>query len=252
MSNTKNIVNVFVPCCMDLFVPASAQSMMSVLERLGDECLYVSELTCCGRQFYIRGDRDTASKLAYQLTSAFDNEYDIVVPSPACAGFIKNTYGDLTSMQSFPKAVGHITKRTFELCDYIVNEKKVTCLGNNFPHKVFYFQSCSERNSYRSGNEIITLLENTGGLKLFMDLSMNTCCSANGGSAFHNHELSEFLLKMIVDRALESEAEFITCSDVHCLQYIDAYLQQEGIDIETASIPQILNSFEEDNVDEEE
>ena len=140
---------------------------------------------------------------------------------------------------SFPKSVKHVTKKTFELCDYIVNEKKVTELGNSFPEKVFYFQSCAVRNQYRSGDEVETLLRNTKGLELFTDPSMDLCCSANGDFAMHNHEMSEFLLKKIVDRILETGAEFVTCADLHCLQYIDAYIQSEDIGKTVEQLPQV-------------
>lgn len=250
MMNTKNMVNVFIPCCMDLFVPSAAKATISILEKLGDECYYNEGQTCCGRQFYLRGDRDTASRLAFQHTTFFDNESNIVVPSAACAGFIRNYYAKLIDTQAFPKSVKHITQKTFELCDYIVNVKQVTELGNSFPEKVFYYQSCSVRNLYRSGDEAETLLRNTKGLELFTDPTMNMCCSANGDFAMHNHEMSEFLLKKIVDRILETGAEFVTCADLHCLQYIDAYIQSQDIDLEVIPLPVILAASENTNEEE--
>ncbi len=250
MTNVRNMVNVFIPCCMDLFVPTAAKATISILEKLGDECYYNEGQTCCGRQFFLRGDRDTASRLAYQLTTFFDNESNIVVPSAACAGFIRNYYAKLIDTQAFPKSVKHVTQKTFELCDYIVNEKQVTELGNSFPEKVFYYQSCAVRNLYRSGDEVETLLRNTKGLELFTDPTMNLCCSANGDFAMHNHEMSEFLLKKIVDRILETGAEFVTCADLHCLQYIDAYIQSQDIDLEVIPLPVILDASESKNEEE--
>ena len=250
MTNTKNIVNVVIPCCMDMFVPTAAKATISVLEKLGDECYYNEDQTCCGRQFFLRGDHDTASHLAYQLTMFFDNERNIVVPSAACAGYIRNYYANLIDTQALPKSVKHVTQKTFELCDYIVNEKHVTELGNSFPEKVFYYQSCAVRNLYRSGDEAEVLLRNTKGLELFTDPTLNLCCSANGDFAMHNHEMSEFLLKKIVDRILETGAEFVTCADLHCLQYIDAYIQAEDIDLEVIPLPVILNASETKNEEE--
>lgn len=250
MTNSKNIVNVFIPCCMDLFVPAAAKATLSVLQKLGDECYYNEMQTCCGRQFFLRGDRDTASHLAFNLTTFFDNDYNIVVPSAACAGYIKNYYAQLIENQVFQKAMKHMIHKTFELCDYIVNEKQVTELGNSFPHKVFYYESCAARNLYRCGEEAQTLLRNTRGLELITDPSMQLCCSANGDFAMHNHEMSEFLLKKIVDRIVETGAELVTCADLHCLQYIDAYIQSQDIDLEVIPLPVILAASESINEEE--
>ena len=66
----------------------------------------------------------------------------------------------------------------------------------------------------------------------------------------HNQEMSEFLLKKIVDRIMETGAEFITCADLHCLQYIDAYIQSEDIDLEVIPLPVILNASESVNEEE--
>lgn len=250
MANLKNMVNVFIPCCMDLFVPTAAKATISVLEKLGDECYYNEGQTCCGRQFFLRGDRDTASRLAYQLTTFFDNECNIVIPSAACAGFIKNYYAQLIDTQAFPKSVKHVTQKSFELCDYIVNEKQVTELGNSFPHKVFYYESCSARNLYQCGEEALVLLRNTKGLELLTDPSMHICCSANGDFAMHNHEMSEFLLKKIVDTIVASGAEYVTCADLHCLQYIDAYVQAQDVDLEVIPLPCILAASETINEEE--
>ena len=250
MTNTRNMVNVFIPCCMDLFVPTAAKATISVLEKLGDECYYNEGQTCCGRQFFLRGDRDTASRLAYQLTTFFDNECNIVIPSAACAGFIKNYYAQLIDTQAFPKSVKHVTQKSFELCDYIVNEKQVTELGNSFPHKVFYYESCSARNLYQCGEEALVLLRNTKGLELLTDPSMHICCSANGDFAMHNHEMSEFLLKKIVDTIVASGAEYVTCADRNCLQYLDAYVQAQDIDLEVIPLPCILAASETINEEE--
>ena len=236
------MVNVFIPCCMDLFVPMAAKATISILEKLGDVCYYNEGQTCCGRQFFLRGDRDTASRLAYQLTTFFDNERNIVVPSAACAGYIKNYYTQLIDTQAFPKSVKHVTQKTYELCDYIVNEKQVTKLGNSFKAKVFYYESCSVRNLYRCGEEAEILLRNTEGLELFTEPSLHFCCSANGDFAMHNHEMSEFLLKKIVDAIVATGAEYVTCADLHCLQYIDAYIQSHDIDLEVIPLPVILDS----------
>lgn len=250
MTTSKNMVNVFIPCCMDLFVPTAAKATISILEKLGDKCYYNVEQTCCGRQFFMRGDQDTASSLAYQLTTFFDNESNIVTPSAACAGFIKTYYQQLCATQALPKSVKHVTQKTYELCDYIVNEKQVTELGNSFPAKVFYYHSCAIRNTYRSGEEAEILLRNTKGLQLFTDPDMHLCCSANGDFANHNHEMSEFLLKKIVTRIQETGADYVTCSDLHCLQYIDAYIQSQHIDLEVIPLPIILDASEKLNEEE--
>jgi hypothetical protein len=94
------------------------------------------------------------------------------------------------------------------------------------------------------------LLRNTEGLELITDPSMHLCCSANGDFAMHNHEMSEALLKKIVDKIVETKAEYVTCADLHCLQYIDAYIQSHNVDLEAIPLPIILNAAENKNEEE--
>lgn len=245
MSGKQNKVNLFIPCCMDMFISESPNAVISVLEKLGDECVYNPEQTCCGRDFYMRGDIDSARDLGFRLIGYFDNPYKIVVPSAACVGYIKTYFNTLFESGSFAAPLKHTVQDIYELCDYIVNEKGVSKLENSFKHKVFYFQSCAARNLYKSGDEAETLLLNTDGLELVTDPDLKVCCSANGDLALHNHELSEYMLKMIVDKIQQTDAEYITSTDVHCLQYIDAYLcAHPDIQLDVIPIAEIFNAHE--------
>lgn len=245
--NKSNKVNLFIPCCMDQYFPDGVSTVESILKRLGDDCYYNSAMTCCGRQFFLRGEVDTAKSLAYNAVMYFDNTFPVVCPSSACVGFIKKYYKELTESTAVHASISHIIQNSYEICDYIVNVKGITCLKNKFKGKVFYFQSCSARNLYRAGDEAITLLSNTEGLELVADPSLKVCCSANGDVALHNGELSEYLLKMIVDRIKTHEVDAVTSTDLHCLQYLEAYVQtRDDVNFEIVPITEILNSgFEE-------
>ena len=243
-SDKKNIVNVFIPCHVDMYTPETAALTISILEKLGIECYYNSEQTCCGRQFYIRGDEDSARMLGKNLLTYFHNPYPIVSPSTACVGYIKKYYASLFENRALPEDIKHITHDIYELCDYIVNCKHIENLGNYFPYKVFYFSSCAARNLYGSGDEAQILLQNTEGLQLVTDPNMKICCSANGDFAVRNQEMSTYFLKMIVDKIKQYDVDYVTSTDVHCLQYIDAYLKsQDDASFDVTTIPVILGSF---------
>ena len=242
-SNHSYTVNLFVPCYMDQYFSDGVAPMISVLKRLGETVYYNSEMTCCGRQFFMRGEVDVAKKLADQMVRYFDNVLPVVCPSNACISFIQKHYKSLTESSAVFASVSHIVQNSYEICDYIVNKKGITNLGNKFESKVFYFQSCAARNMYRAGDEAITLLQNTEGVTLFTDPSLKLCCSANGSVAMHNGELSEFLLKSIVDRIKTFEVDSVTSTDLHCLQYLDAYIQtRKDVNFEIVPITEILNA----------
>ena len=75
------------------------------------------------------------------------------------------------------------------------------------------------------------------------DPDMKLCCCGNGDFAMHNGELTELMLKQIVDRISSYDVEFVTSTDLHCLQYIDAYIAtRNDVKFNVVPIAEILKS----------
>ncbi len=237
----KNPVNLFIPCDMDMFSPNIPYSVISLLDKIGDECYYNENSTCCGRRFYFEGAIDNAKILGEKLMSEYNCKYPMVVPSSACVGFIKNYYKQLFENVRVPAELKMFTHNIYELTDYIVNVKGITNLGNSFNHRVFYFKSCSARNLYKLDDEPEILLRNTLGLDLLTDPEMNLCCSANSRFAYSNPETSDIMLEQIINKIYMHGAQYVTSTDIHCLQAMDAFIQAKGIGLEVIHIADILN-----------
>lgn len=239
-------VNLFIPCTMDMFSPLIPHSVINILEKIGDTVVYNPEQTCCGRCFYYQGEKDFSKQLAHKLLQELLDPKDFkrmtVIPSTACSGYIKNYYKMLLHNTAVPAELNSFTQNVYDLCDYIVNVKKITKLNNHFNGRVFYYKSCSARNIYKLDQEAEILLRNTRGLELLEDTEINTCCSANGSLAGMNPELSDKMLEDIVLRMYHSGAQYITSTDIHCLQHIDAYLSTVDLNVEVVHIADILNN----------
>jgi len=225
---------------MDMFSPSVPPGVITMLERLGDEVIYNQDQTCCGKRFYQTGELELAKELANKMILEYDVKYPMVVPTTSCVGYIKNFYKELLENAAEVNMLRNFTKNIYELCDYIVNIKAVEKLDNIFRHRVFYFKSCSARNLYKLDDEPELLLSNTAGLDLIIDNELNTCCGGNSHFALANTEVSDVLCNQIIDRAYQLGAQYITSTDVHCLQHIDAILNTLDITLETIHIADIL------------
>ncbi|MCR4680659.1 MAG: (Fe-S)-binding protein [Bacteroidales bacterium] len=238
---TENrIVNLFIPCQMDMFQAGAAQSAMTVLERLGDRCQYFEEQTCCGRCFYMEGEVIYAKNLAINVLDCYDEKLPFIVPDCACAGYMKSHYKQLLKNAYTPTKLSMFTQNVWELCDYIVNVKQVEKLDNTFNSKVFYFKSCAARNFYPSNDAPVTLLSNTQGLELITDDSLQGCCGANGRFPKVNPEASEALTGELVSKIYNMGAQYITSTDIRCLHQIDAYVTAHGMELKVIHIADIL------------
>ena len=239
MTESK-IVNLYIPCQMDMFQADTAYSVMSVLERLGDRCQYFEEQTCCGCRFYLEGEIVYAKDLAINILDCYDEKLPFIIPDSTCAGFMKTQYKHLLKNAYTPTKLAMFTQNVYELCDYIVNVKKVECLDNVFNHRVFYFKSCSARNVYPVNNAPETLLRNTRGLDLLTDDDIHGCCGANGRFSKVNPAASEALTGEIISKIYNMGAEYITSTDIRCLQHLDAYKAAHNVNLEVMHIADIL------------
>ena len=236
-----NFVNVFIPCCMDMFCPTIPISVMNILETLGDACIYNESSTCCGRKLYQEGAIECAKQLGEKLIGEYNSKYPIVIPSTACAGYIKNQFKHLFENIIVPSELKSFTQNIYELCDYIVNVKNVQCMNNTFNHRVFYFKSCAARNSYRLYEEVEILLKNTRGLELLESNKTFECCTANSRFSFQNQPVTDMILGDMIKHIYDMGAQYITSTDIHCLQHIDAYIQADPqYKIEVIHIADIL------------
>ena len=252
MSDSQQTVFLYVPCQMDLFQAETVTSAITVLNRLGQFCHYDMESTCCGRRFFMEGEMQYAKELGYKVIQSYNKycelhktRFPVVVPDTACAGFMRQLFDLLLKNATVPNELNTFVNNTHELCEYIVNILNISNLNNIFRHRVFYFKSCSAKHLYPSNNAPETLLRNTQGLDLIEDTEeKNCCCGANGRFPMLNPEVAEKMTGAIVVRAYEQGAEFITSTDIHCLQLMDAYKQQHGVDIGIIHIADILRGEE--------
>lgn len=247
MADASNQVNLFIPCEMDLFSPLVAHSVVEVLERQGVTIHYNEEQTCCGRKFFFAGETEYAKNLGYKMMSEYeDSPYPIVIPSSGCAGYIRRYFGNLLTNMSMVNSLKTFISNTYELCDYLVNVRGLTTVNNCFDHRVFYFKSCSARNMYGEGADAAEiLLSNTKRLVLLHDPNMIECCAANGKFATSNPEMSEKLLEIIVNKIYAMGAQFVTSTDIHCLQHLESFIQSKGMGLEVIHVADILNSKED-------
>lgn len=239
-------VNLFVPCAMDMFSPLIPKSVISVLEKLGDTVIYNPEQTCCGRSLYYRGERDFAAELAMKMLNDLLDSQDIkratIIPSTDCSAYIRRYFKELLANSVVPSELNGFVQNVYDLCDYIVNVKGVTSLNNRFNARVYYFESCSARNLYKLEDEVHILLRNTEGLELIVDEDVNDCCPGNLFFANTNPMVSDQIIEECVNKIYQLNVQYITSTDIECLQLMDAYIQTLNVNMEVIHIADILNS----------
>lgn len=236
-------VDAFIPCFIDQFYPETAASFIVILEKAGCTVSYNPEQTCCGQPAFNSGYWKEARTVAEKFLVDFESSEIIVAPSASCTGFIKNYYSKIFEEdKSNLKKSELISKRVFELTDFLVNQLKITDLGATFNHKVTFHDSCAGLREYGIKKEPRALLGNVKGLELIEMGKLETCCGFGGTFAAKFHSISTAMTDQKVENALKTGAEYIVSTEASCLMNMEAYIKKQNLPIKTIHLVDILTS----------
>ncbi|NQU53255.1 MAG: (Fe-S)-binding protein [Bacteroidetes bacterium] len=236
-------VDAFIPCFIDQFYPETAANFIAILEKAGCTVNYNPEQTCCGQPAFNSGYWKEAGAVAKKFLVDFDEAEIVVAPSASCTGFIKNYYSKIFEDDKLNlEKSNQISKRVFELTDFLVNRLKFTDFGATFNHKVTFHDSCAGLREYGIEKEPRMLLDNVKGLELLEMEKRETCCGFGGTFAAKFHSISTSMTNQKVENALKTGAEYIVSIEASCLMNMDSYIRKNNLPIKTIHLVDILAS----------
>ena len=236
----KRKVQLFVTCLVDQFFPEVAEATCEILHRLGVEVKTPLNQTCCGQPAFNDGLFSDARKVARQFLKAFKEEIPIVAPSGSCVHMVRHQYPVLFKGEPEEELALSVSRRTFELTEFIVNVLGVDDLNSFYPHKVTYHASCHMTKGLRIVDPPLRLLKKVKGLEFLPMKNADWCCGFGGVFAVKYPELSVAILEDKVRWISESGAQVVTSCDVSCLMHIEGYLRRNKIPVRAEHIALIL------------
>jgi L-lactate dehydrogenase complex protein LldE len=240
-------VDLFIPCYVDQFYPQVGMATVTLLERLGCRVRFPSAQTCCGQPMANAGVREAAAPLAERFLSIFQRSQYVVCPSGSCVSMVRNHYRDLLPHRPELEAVG---RRTFELCEFLVDVLQVNAVPGRFPHRVGLHQSCHALRELRLGsgserlvapfNKVRALLSSLEGITLVDLTRPDECCGFGGVFSVEEEAVSCAMGRDRIADHLQAGAEVITGVDVSCLMHLDGLLRREKRPLRVHHIAEIL------------
>jgi L-lactate dehydrogenase complex protein LldE len=149
----------------------------------------------------------------------------------------------------YPKlpAVGDgLSRRMYELSEFLVDVLGVTDVGAYFPHRVTYHPTCHSLRMLGVGERPVTLLKAVRGIDLVELPAAESCCGFGGTFAVKNAETSSAMLSDKMRCVLNTGAEVLTAGDNSCLMHIGGGLSRLRTGVHTLHLADILASTEED------
>lgn len=240
----KKKIQLFVTCLVDQFFPDVAEATYEIFKKLGIEVYIPRDQTCCGQPAFNDGLFKDARRVAHQFLKAFKEDIPIVAPSGSCVHMVRHQYPVLFKGEPDEKLALDISKRTYELTEFLVNEIGIEDVGSYYPHRVTYHASCHMTRGLGVIEPPLRLLKNVRGLELLPMKNADWCCGFGGVFSVKYPHLSVAILEDKVRWIEESGAEIVTSPDISCLMHIEGYLRRNKIPIKTEHIAMILRGEE--------
>jgi L-lactate dehydrogenase complex protein LldE len=235
-------VALFVPCYVDQLWPRVGLATVRVLERLGAEVVFPEEQTCCGQPMSNSGCANDAAPLARRFLEIFGGYEAVVCPSGSCTSMVRNHYDRyLDGRPGFEE----LKKKTFELCEFIVDVLDKRALDGRFPHKVGLHQSCHGLRELGLGtpssSKVAALLSSLQGIELVPLSRADECCGFGGTFAIAEEAISCLMGKDRIADHAKAGAEVVTGTDVSCLMHMDGLARREKVPLRFLHVAEVLS-----------
>lgn len=241
-------VALFVPCYVDQFYPDVAVATLELLEQLGVDVVFPPGQTCCGQPMANTGCNAETAPVARRFVELFAQYDAIVCPSGSCTAMVRHHYAEYFSADD--KAFQHVSRNTFELCEYLHDELKVDKINAAFPHKVSLHQSCHGLRELRLGqssetrverdNKVRNVLELVDGIQWKEPERRDECCGFGGTFSVNEPEVSTAMGRDRIADHINVGSEILASADMSCLMHLQGLIRREKNPIKVMHVAQIM------------
>lgn len=236
-------MQLFVTCLVDTFYPETAESILSILHRLGINVDFQQAQNCCGQPQFNAGLRVDARQMAEHMIRTFEAvQGEIVLPSGSCVHMVRHNYLELFAddPEWLPRAKA-LSRRTFEFTEYLVDVLGVTTLGAKWDGVLTYHASCHLSRGLGIDHQPRALLANVKGATIVELPEAEDCCGFGGVFSAAHPELSAELLKRKISNLEKTQAPTLVVPDAGCIMHIAGGLHRQKKPQRVLHIAEVLN-----------
>ncbi|HEY4313747.1 MAG TPA: (Fe-S)-binding protein [Pirellulales bacterium] len=240
-------VGLFIPCYVDQLFPQVGLATVDLLEQAGYGVEYPADQTCCGQPMANTGCTEQARPLAERFLAIFSGYDYVVAPSGSCVAMVRCHYDEYLAGQP---GFEELKKKTFELCEFLVDVADTSRVDHRFPYRVGLHQSCHGLRELRlaSSSELVApafgkaqrLLQMVDGLELVTLARPDECCGFGGTFAVAEEAVSCMMGNDRIHDHLTAGAEVLTANDMSCLMHMAGLIRRQGKPLRVMHIAEIL------------
>jgi L-lactate dehydrogenase complex protein LldE len=229
-------VMLMATCLCDAFFDDVARATVEVLEHLGCEVLFPDGQTCCGQPAFTAGDHGAFRRVLRHTVAVFDANLPVVAPSGSCATLLRH---QAVLADAAPEVVA-LSRRTRELCDYIVHELGTTSWPGRYEARAVLHRPCHTR-----GTAVLPaaqrLLGSIDGLELLEFDESEQCCGFGGVFAVAHPHLAASIGELKLDHLLAGRPDCVVSPDMSCLLHLQGLARRKQRRFPALHVAQVLN-----------
>ena len=232
-------VQLMATCLCDAFHDDVAAATVEVLEHLGCVVGFPESQTCCGQPAFNGGDWSASRKVVRHAAQTFASADPVVVPSGSCAAML--FHGALLEFEHEPDLadIRGLGRRTWELCDYIVNGLGVKAWPGRFDAAIALHRSCHTRGT-GSSEAAALLLKSIAGVRMVEFGEAEQCCGFGGTFSVSFPYISGAMGDLKLEHVVEAKPDILVSGDMGCLMHLCGLAAKEGAPIRALHFVQVL------------
>ena len=237
-------VAIFIPCYVDQVVPSVGQATVRLLRRLGMEVVYPAGQTCCGQPAFNTGFwKDAADVAKRQIQIFLDSDGEAVIcPSGSCSAMQSVFYPTLFHGQKEEANAKELSRRTFELTQFLVHRLGLRDVGATFVGKGVLHRSCHSLRELNLRTEARELLSQVRGLELLDMENDEECCGFGGTFSVKMSDISTAMGEVKLSAIERTEAEWVISGDSSCLMHLGGMMSKRGMKVKPIHLAEVLAS----------
>jgi L-lactate dehydrogenase complex protein LldE len=193
------------------------------------------------------GCTDDARPLAEQFLRIFSGYDYVVCPSGSCTAMVRHHYGEyLNGKPGFDE----LRRRTYELCEFLVDILGVSEISGSFPYRVGLHQSCHGLRELRlaQASELRSpfigktrrLLESLDGIELTELSRADECCGFGGTFAVNEEAVSCMMGEDRIRDHEQAGSQILTANDMSCLMHLEGLIRRQQKPLQVMHVAEIL------------
>ncbi|HEY5079027.1 MAG TPA: (Fe-S)-binding protein [Opitutaceae bacterium] len=234
-------VQLMATCLCDAFHDDAAAATVEVLEHLGCEVLFPEGQTCCGQPAFNAGDWAASRRVVRHTVKTFPAPDPVVVPSGSCAAMMFHGAALEFEREGDLGDVEELGRRTWELCDFIVNGLGVRSWAGSLDMAIALHRSCHTRGT-ASGEAAALLLGSIAGVRLVEFGEGEQCCGFGGTFSVGFPNISAAMGDLKLEHVRAAKPDVLVSGDSGCLMHLSGLAAREGHPVRTMHLAQILRA----------